>query len=193
VGATAVPSVPVSLRTEALAAAGRAADGAFVNFGIAGETIATSEQAVRASAAEAAREPDSVEIWQIGALDCNRDGVPSRQRVGAILAFMAAGYVLRGDLAARGVPAHLHAAMAELRRRYSTRPGEADAALVDELGLFDHLAGRFAIYGPPEQCREQLLAAREAGLRRVMFTVSLAADPVQTVELFGAEVLPALR
>jgi hypothetical protein len=26
-----------------------------------------------------------------------------------------------------------------------------------------------------------------------MFTVSLAADPVGTVELFGAEVLPALR
>ena len=26
-----------------------------------------------------------------------------------------------------------------------------------------------------------------------MFTVSLAADPVRTVELFGAEVLPAVR
>jgi hypothetical protein len=38
-----------------------------------------------------------------------------------------------------------------------------------------------------------MLAARAAGLRRIMFTVSLAADPVATVELFGGEVLPALR
>jgi alkanesulfonate monooxygenase SsuD/methylene tetrahydromethanopterin reductase-like flavin-dependent oxidoreductase (luciferase family) len=178
---------------KALAAAGRATEGAFVNFGIAGETITKSEQAVRAAAAMAGRSPEAAEIWQIAALDCNHDGAASRQRIGAILAFMAAGYILRGDLAARGVPAHLHAPIGELWRRYSTRPGEADAALVDELGLFDYLAGRFAIYGTPEQCRDQLLAAREAGLRRVMFTVSLAADPVQTVELFGAEVLPGLR
>jgi hypothetical protein len=39
----------------------------------------------------------------------------------------------------------------------------------------------------------QALAAKAAGARRLMFTVSLAADPVRAVELFGAEVLPALR
>jgi hypothetical protein len=36
-------------------------------------------------------------------------------------------------------------------------------------------------------------AARAAGVRRLMFTVSLATDPVRTVELFGDTVLPALR
>ena len=178
---------------KALAAAGRVADGAFINFGIAAETIAQSEQAVRSAAIAAGRDPDSVEIWQIAALDCSRDGAASRKRIGAILAFMAAGYILRGDLAARGVPPPLHGAIAELRRRYSTRPAAADAALVDELRLFEYLAARFAIYGTPTQCWDQILAAREAGLQRVMFTVSLAADPVQTVELFSAEVLPALR
>jgi alkanesulfonate monooxygenase SsuD/methylene tetrahydromethanopterin reductase-like flavin-dependent oxidoreductase (luciferase family) len=106
---------------------------------------------------------------------------------------MAAGYILQGDLSARGVPAELHGGVLELKRRYSTRPGDADAALVDELGLFDYLARRFAVYGTPDQCHAQMLAARSAGLRRAMFTVSLAADPVATVELFGSEVLPALR
>ena len=149
--------------------------------------------AVASAARAAGRDPVAVETWQIAALDCNRDGAASRQRVGAILAFMAAGYILQGDLAARGVPAELHGPLAELKRRYSTRPGAADAALVDELGLFDYLARRFAIFGTPEQCRDQMLAARAAGLDRVMFTVSLAADPVATVELFGSEVLPALR
>jgi hypothetical protein len=129
----------------------------------------------------------------MAALDCNRDGEAARRRVGAILAFMAAGYVLRGNLAARGVPSSLHGAVAELKRRYSTRPGDADAALVDELGLFEYLSGRFAIYGTPAQCSEQLFAAQSAGLERIMFTVSLASDPLGAVELFGSEVLPALR
>jgi hypothetical protein len=67
-----------------------------------------------------------------------------------------------------------------------------------EVGFFfwsysPDLVRRFAIHGTPEQCRSQMLAAQAAGLRRVMFSVSLAADPVATVELFGAEVLPALR
>jgi len=148
---------------------------------------------VAGGARAAGRDPAELEVWQIAALDCNRDGVASRGKIGAILAFMAAGYILQGDLAARGVPAELHGAIAALKRRYSTRPGAADAALVDELGLFDYLARRFAIYGTPDQCRGQILAARAAGLERAMLSVSLAADPVATVELFGAEVLPALR
>jgi hypothetical protein len=91
------------------------------------------------------------------------------------------------------VPEHLQPAIRELRRRHSTRPGAADAALVSELGLFDYLSGRFAIFGNPEDCCEQLLRAQKGGLKRVMFTVSLASDPLATVELFGREVLPALH
>ena len=175
-----------------LGLAGRIADGAFVNFGIARENLAYSESLVAEGARAAGR--DAVETWQIASLDCNRDGAAARRRAGAILAFMAGGYILASDdLAERGVPAELHGNVRELRRRYSTRPGEADARLVDELGLFDYLAGRFAIYGTPDQCLEQLRAARAAGLARVMFTVSVASDPAGTVELFGEEVLPAIR
>jgi alkanesulfonate monooxygenase SsuD/methylene tetrahydromethanopterin reductase-like flavin-dependent oxidoreductase (luciferase family) len=64
---------------------------------------------------------------------------------------------------------------------------------IDELGLFDYLAWRFAVYGTPEECRAQMAAAQAARRRRVVFTVSLAADPVAAVELFGSEVLPELR
>ncbi|HEV2300533.1 MAG TPA: LLM class flavin-dependent oxidoreductase [Stellaceae bacterium] len=179
---------------KALAAAGRVADGVFVNYGIDGAALAYSEQAVRQAVAASGRDPDKVEIWQVAALDCSEDEAAARRRIGAILAFMAAGYIFgSGDLAARGVPRELHAPIAELRRRYSTRPGAADAALVDELGLFDYLARRFAVWGTPETCRTRLEEAERAGLRRVMFTVSLAADPAATVELFGERVLPALR
>jgi alkanesulfonate monooxygenase SsuD/methylene tetrahydromethanopterin reductase-like flavin-dependent oxidoreductase (luciferase family) len=80
----------------------------------------------------------------------------------------------------------------ELRRRYSTRPGEADIKLVEELGLFDYLSRRLSICGNPEDCLAQALAAKAAGAKRLMLTVSLASDPVRAVELFGEHVLPKL-
>jgi hypothetical protein len=106
---------------------------------------------------------------------------------------MAAGYILQGDLSARGVPTELHNAVVELNRRYSTRPSDAEAGLVEELGLFGYLAQRVAVYGTPAECRTQMAVVQAAGLRRVLFTVSLSVDPVGTVELFGGEVLSALR
>ncbi len=177
-----------------LALAGGIADGVFANFGIAADNLRQSEAEIAGGAVSAGRDPEEVETWQIACLDCNADGDAARGKIGAILAFIAGGYVLgSGDLAARGVPEEFHEPLRELRRRYSTRPGDADARLVSELGLYDYLAGRFAIVGTPEECLAQMRAARDAGLKRVMFTVSVATDPAGTVELFGEKVLPALR
>jgi alkanesulfonate monooxygenase SsuD/methylene tetrahydromethanopterin reductase-like flavin-dependent oxidoreductase (luciferase family) len=157
------------------------------------DNIAQSEAIVAKGISEAGRSAGDVEIWQIGALDCALDGDVARDKVGAMLAFLA-GYVI-GDknLETRGVPEHLREPLLELRRRYSTRPGDADIRLVRELGLFDYLSGRLSICGTPEQCLKQALAAKAAGARRLMLTVSLASDPVRTVELFGEHVLPKLR
>jgi 5,10-methylenetetrahydromethanopterin reductase len=176
-----------------LSAAGRVADGVFINFGLLAENLQASAARVRDGAAKAGRDASALELWQIAGLDCTEDGEAARRKIGAILAFMAGGYILAGDLGERGVPAELHGAVAELRQRYSTRPGEADARLVEELGLFDYLSRRFAVYGTPEDCAAQLARAEAAGLRRVMFTVSVAADPLRTVELFGEKVLPRFK
>jgi 5,10-methylenetetrahydromethanopterin reductase len=176
-----------------LAAAGARADGVFINYGLAAENVAESEGAVARAARTAGRNPDEVETWQIACLDCSQDGDASRRKIGAILAFVSAYVMGGGDLARRGVPAEHRAALLELRRRYSTRPGEADAALVNELGLFDYLSRRLAVCGTPDECLAQMRAAQAAGVRRLMFSVSLAADPVATVRLLGEKVLPALR
>jgi 5,10-methylenetetrahydromethanopterin reductase len=176
-----------------LRAAGRVADGVFINFGLTEANLRETEKAVREGAEKAGRDPRKIETWQIAGLDCAEDPEIPRRKIGAILAFMAGGYILAGDLTQKGVPPELHSAIGELRRRYSTRPGEADAELVRELGLFDYLSQRFAIFGSPDDCAAQLERARRAGLQRVMFTVSVASDPVRTVELFGAKVLPRFK
>ena len=175
-----------------LEVAGRLADGAFVNFGLRPDNISVSEQHVATGAKAAGRAADDVEVWQIAALDCNEDRNVARNKVGAMLAFVA-GYVIGNkNLTARAVPASLHAPLIELHRRYSTRPGEADIQLVRELGLFDYLSRRLSICGDPADCLEQALAAKAAGAKQLMLTVSLASDPVRTVELFGEYVLPKL-
>jgi 5,10-methylenetetrahydromethanopterin reductase len=175
-----------------LRAAGETADGVFVNFGLGADNMRASQAQVARGATAVGRSPEEIEIWQIAALDCHEDRNVARGKVGAMLAFVA-GYVI-GDknLETRGVPAHLHAPLLELRRRYSTRPGEADVRLVQELGLFDYLSQRLAICGDPDDCLAQVRAAKAAGATRLMFTVSLASDPVRTVELFGEHVLPRL-
>ena len=175
-----------------LRAAGRTADGVFANYGLAAENIRDSEALVAEGLSAVGRHADPFEVWQIAALDCSENRREARGKIGAMLAFLA-GYVI-GDknLEARGVPRALHEPLLELRRRYSTRPGEADIRLVEELGLFDYLSRRLAICGDPQDCLGQALAAKSAGARRLMLTVSLASDPVRTVELFGEHVLPRL-
>jgi len=64
---------------------------------------------------------------------------------------------------------------------------------VAELGLFDYLSRRLAVCGSPDECLAQVRAAQAAGVRRLMFSVSLAVDPVRTVQLFGEHVLPVMR
>ena len=175
-----------------LQAAGRTADGVFANFGLGADNIRASQAHILQGAKDAGRSPEDVEIWQIAALDCSEDRDVARGKVGAMLAFLA-GYVI-GDknLETRGVPAHLREPLLELRRRYSTRPGAADIRLVQELGLFDYLSQRLSICGDPDDCLRQARAAKAAGAKRLMLTVSLASDPVRTVELFGEHVLPKL-
>ncbi len=181
-------SLPGSLR-----AAGAVADGVFVNYGLDAVSLRASAEYIARGAASAGRSADELEVWQIACLDCHDDRDVARRKLGAILAFVSSYVIGSGDLAARGVPARLVDPLRELRQRYSTRPGDADARMVDELGLFEYLAGRLAVWGSAQDCLQQALAAKAAGARRLMFTVSLAADPVRAVELFGAEVLPALR
>src|SRR5262245_19001479 len=183
----AAASGPGALRT-----AGAVADGAFVNYGLQPEHVAHASTLLGQGAAEADRVASDVETWWIACLDCATTRDAAYASLGNILGFVAA-YILGPAPAARGVPADLVSAVHELRATYTTRRADMDARLVHRLGLFDYLQRRLAIAGTPDDCVEQARAALAAGATRLMFTVSLASDPVRAVELFGAEVLPVLR
>ncbi len=185
-----VPVYAAASGPAALRAAGAAADGAFVNYGLGREHVAHARDLIAAGAREANRPARDVDVWSIACLDVSERREEAWDKLGNILGFVAA-YILGPDPEGRGVPPELVPAVRELRRTYTTRQREMDAALVKRLGLFDYLRARLAIAGTPEDCIAQVRAAEAAGVTQLMFTVSLAGDPARTVELFGREVLPA--
>jgi len=187
-----VPVYAAASGPQALRAAGVAADGAFVNYGLGSEEVRHARGLIEAGAKEAGRTAAEVDVWSIACLDVSARREAAFEKLGNILGFVAA-YILGPDPEGRGVPAELVPAVRELRGSYSTRQREMDPALVKRLGLFDYLRTRLAIAGTPEDCLEQARRAEAAGATQLMFTVSLAADPVGAVDLFGREVLPALR
>jgi len=175
----------------ALAAAGASADGVFINYGLQAEHVARARAIVADGARAAGRDPAELDEWWIACLDVSERREIAFEKLGNILGFVAA-YVVGPDPAGRGVPADLVPAIHEMRRTYTTRRADMDPALLHRLGLFDYLRGRLAVAGTPGDCIAQVRAARAAGARNFMFTVSLATDPERTVELYGKEVLPAL-
>ena len=185
-----VPVYAAASGPAALRAAGAAADGAFVNYGLGAADVARARALLAEGAREGAR--PAFEPWFIACLDVSERREAALDKLGNILGFVAA-YILGPAPAERGVPAELVDAVAELRRQYTTRRREMDPDLVRRLGLFDYLRRRLAIAGTPEDCAAQARAALAAGATSLMFTVSLAADPLRSVELFGRHVLPELR
>ena len=187
-GDRAVPVYAAASGPGALRATGAAADGAFVNYGLGAAETARARALLAEGAGQAGRDAATLDTWFIACLDVSERRETSLSQLGNILGFVAA-YIMGSAPAERGVPAELVPAVLELRRQYTTRRRQMDPDLVRRLGLFDYLRRRLAVAGTPEDCVEQTRAALAAGATNLMFTVSLAADPVRTVELFGRHVL----
>jgi 5,10-methylenetetrahydromethanopterin reductase len=187
-----VPVYAAASGPSALRAAGAVADGLFINYGLQREHVAHAKALVREGAATAGRQASAIDAWWVACLDCDKRRERALEKLGNILGFVAA-YILGADPERRGVPTELVPAVREMRTTYTTTRSEMDPGLVKRLGLFDYLRARLAVAGTPEDCLEQARAAAAAGAPQLMFTVSLASDPERTVELFGREVLPALR
>ena len=187
-----VPVYAAASGPQALRAAGAVADGVFVNYGLGAEHVARARALIAEGARSAARSPDDVDLWWIACLDVDERREVALDKLGNILGFVAA-YVAGPAPERRDVPPALVEPLRELRRRYTTRRVDMDPQLTRRLGVFDYLRGRLAVAGTPSDCLEQVHAALAAGAHSLMFTVSLAADPVRTVELFGRDVLGRLK
>jgi 5,10-methylenetetrahydromethanopterin reductase len=92
------------------------------------------------------------------------------------------------------VPPDIVPLIHELDRRYDpsyhTVPGRSpNAVLVEELGLLEYLAGRFAIVGTGEECANRLAELRGLGVQNVFLTMANTGDPVNEMRTWGREVI----
>lgn len=149
-------------RTQRLA--GRCADGVMIASAVGGRVLREAISTVRDGAVEAGRDPDALAIWVMGRASVGDDTDEALADLKAILA--AAGRQLDED--DPDLSDDLRPAVAELKKRYVEAdhvvPGGANETLIEELGLVDYLAGRFAIAGTAAQCRHQLQELADAGV-----------------------------
>jgi 5,10-methylenetetrahydromethanopterin reductase len=168
-------SIPICIPAEGpkgLAMAGRAADAAFVSFGLTPAYVRSAAEQITAGATAAGRDPQAVEVWHAARVTLAGTETEAMLRARAGMASVA-HHALRLAPEEKGVPAELIAPLAELNAKYRpadhARPGDSfNARLVEELGLMPYLSERYGLVGTPEQVAGRLSDLRQAGVERLL-------------------------
>jgi 5,10-methylenetetrahydromethanopterin reductase len=159
-----VPVILSAYGPRTLRLAGRCADGVLIAAAVGGQVLRDAITAVRDGAREAGRDPGDLAIWVMGRASVADSADEALSDLKAVLA--GAGRQL--DERDPDIGDDLRPAIAELKKRYVEAdhvvPGGANDALIEELGLVDYLARRFAIAGSAAQCRQQLQELADLGV-----------------------------
>jgi 5,10-methylenetetrahydromethanopterin reductase len=180
-------------RTQRLA--GRIADGVVLSNALDAEVQAQARANIAEGAAEVGRSVDALEIWCMAAMCLGPSEAEGIHRLRFLLAGTA-NHVYRFHLEGKGLPDEHRDAIVEVKARYDSRhhatpaTAEANAELVEELGLVDFLARRSVIAGPPERCIERIREVVSAGATNLLVS-QFVDDPFDFMETFAADVAPA--
>jgi 5,10-methylenetetrahydromethanopterin reductase len=191
----AVPIFLAASGPKTLRLAGRIADGVVVRTGIQPAIVRDSIAQVREGALEAGRDPDSVEMWWWP--DANI-AASRREAIEEIkMSLAAAGnHLSRFTTEGKHIPPELLGKVKALGARYAfadhVQPGSVNCRLIEELGLVDYLADRFALAGTPAQCIDKLERAVAAGARRFWISIHFD-DKLRFVRDWAEQVMPAFR
>jgi 5,10-methylenetetrahydromethanopterin reductase len=175
--------------------AGQIADGVILSNALDRDVLASAKQNIGAGAAAAGRRLDDIEIWCMAAMSPGRTEEDGIARVRYLLAGTA-NHVYRFHTEGKAVPEQYLDAIAELQRRYDSTAhatperAEANAKLVEELGLVEFLAGRSVIAGPPERRVERIREVAAAGATNLIVS-QFVDDQLAFMDEFAAEIAPA--
>jgi len=175
--------------------AGQIADGVVVRTGLLPEIVRDSIEQVRAGAREAGRDFDAIDMWwwpDVNVAASRREAIEE-----ITMSLAAAGnHLSRFTTEGKHIPPELLPRVKELGARYTfgdhVTPGSANCRLIEELGLVDYLADRFAAAGTPEDCVRTLERAADAGARQFWMSVHFD-DKVRFLRDWAGKVMPAFR
>jgi 5,10-methylenetetrahydromethanopterin reductase len=194
-GRKRVPIYIAAAGPRTLRLAGQIADGAIIATGLLPEVVQDSIAQVEAGAREAGRDPSEIDLWWFPLMNIAADRQTAIQDIKMSLASPGSQLAQRGT-AGKHVPPELEPKFRELDARYRydehVKPGGTNARLVEELGLIDYLADRFAIVGPPADCIQQIEQAAEAGANQLWISVHFD-DKARFIRDFARQIMPAFR
>jgi 5,10-methylenetetrahydromethanopterin reductase len=190
-----IPIFMAASGPKTLRLAGAIADGVVIRTGVLPEIVRDSIDHVRAGAGEAGRDPDAIELWwwpDVSIAPSYRDAIDEIK-----MSLAAAGnHLSRFTTEGKHIPPELLPRIKELGARYTftdhVRPGSANSRLIEELGLVDYLADRFAAAGTAAECIRKLEQAVEAGASRFWLSVHVD-DKLRFLRDWASQVLPAFR
>lgn len=157
------PDVPIFMAAEGpktLEMAGELADGVFIGTGLFPELIQDSVERVNAGARAAGRDPQEVTKWIMARANIAEERADAVEEIKMQLA-ASANHAFRYSLEGKQVPDEHRDAIRRLQEEYDPHEHETLQAdthddLVDELGLTEYLADRFAIVGTADDCIAKL-------------------------------------
>jgi 5,10-methylenetetrahydromethanopterin reductase len=175
--------------------AGQIADGVVIRTGVLPEVIRDSIEQVRKGAAEAGRSPDTIDMWwwpDVNIAPSYREAIAE---IGMSLA-SAGNHLSRFTTEGKHIPPELLPRVRTLGQRYTytdhVQPGSGNARLIEELGLVEYLAERFAVAGTAADCIRKLERAIEAGARQFWMSVHFD-DKARFLRDWSRQVMPAFR
>jgi alkanesulfonate monooxygenase SsuD/methylene tetrahydromethanopterin reductase-like flavin-dependent oxidoreductase (luciferase family) len=108
----------------------------------------------------------------------------------------AGNHLSRFTTEGKHIPPELLGQIKELGARYHfdqhSKPGSANSRLIEELGLVDYLAERFAVAGTAEECIRKLERAVAAGATQFWMSVHFE-DKLRFMRDWAERVMPAFR
>lgn len=190
--------VPIFLAAEGprtLHLAGEIADGVIVGTGLLPEVIADSLERIHRGAQAARRNPEAIEIWFLVKACLAESRSAALEEIKMALA-ASAHHAFRFTLEGKRVPAELVLPIERLKAAYHPHAHESlgpspNARLVDELGLGEYLAERFAVAGSPAQVAKRIRELAEAGAKRLLVT-AIVKEPGAFLATWRDQVRPAL-
>jgi alkanesulfonate monooxygenase SsuD/methylene tetrahydromethanopterin reductase-like flavin-dependent oxidoreductase (luciferase family) len=191
----AVPLYVAASGPKTLRLAGAIADGVVIRTGITPEIVRDSIAQVHAGAEAAGRAPEAVDLWWWPDVNVAASRAEAVEEIKMSLA-AAGNHLSRFTTEGKHIPPDLLEPVRALGQRYAfgshTRPGSSNARLIEELGLVDYLADRFAVAGTPAECVAKLGAAVDAGARQFWMSVHFD-DKERFLRDWAARVAPAFR
>jgi 5,10-methylenetetrahydromethanopterin reductase len=191
----AVPLYLAASGPKTLRLAGEIADGVVIRTGITPDIVRDSIAQVRAGAQAAGRDPGAIDLWWWPDANVAASQGEAVEEIKMSLA-AAGNHLSRFTTEGKHIPPELLEPVRTLGRRYGfdthTRPGSSNTRLIEELGLVDYLADRFAVAGTPAECVKKLGAAVDAGARQFWISVHFD-DKERFLRDWAARVAPAFR